>query len=429
MISVEEAVRRMEEAFIPLPAEDVALGDAPGRVLAAPVAALVSHPPADMSAMDGYAVRAEDVARCPTVLEVIGEAPAGRAFAGRVGPGEAVRIFTGGPMPPGADAVVIQENTDTETSDGDGTRPPAASGAPDGRRRVRVDAPSPRGKHIRRAGQDFARGDTLAEAGQTVTARLLGLIAGGNVTRVAVTRRPRIALLTTGNELVPAGSAPGALGPAGIVNANSHALGALIRAAGGEAIDLGIARDDIAEIQARVRAAQGADLLVTTGGASVGEHDLVQAALGPLGFDVAFWKVAMRPGKPSMFGRISGLPAPLAVLGLPGNPVSAFVSAVLYLRPILRRLTGAREPVNRPLAAALGRDLPANDRRQDYLRAALETGADGTPVATPFDRQGSSMMRLLAEAGCLIVRPPLAPAAARGDRVPVIPLGGLGGGI
>jgi molybdopterin molybdotransferase len=237
-----------------------------------------------------------------------------------------------------------------------------------------------------------------------------------NVPELSVRRRPRVAVLATGNELVPAG---GPLARNRIVNANGPILTALIAAAGAEAIDLGIARDDVGELTAAVDRARGCDLLVTLGGASVGEHDLIQKALGVQGLDVDFWKVALRPGKPLMFGKLG----PMPVLGLPGNPVSAFVCALLFVRPAIAALQGAAHPIEPPLHAVLGRDLDANDQRQDYLRAEVEHRSDGALVATPFAKQDSSMLRLLAEAGGLVVRPPHAPPARAGEMVPLHLLG------
>ncbi|MBI4183835.1 MAG: molybdopterin molybdotransferase MoeA [Proteobacteria bacterium] len=399
MISVEEAIGRVTAAFQPLPAEQVSLEGALGRVLAADVAARRTQPPADMSAMDGYAVRAADVAAPPVSLRIVGEAPAGRAFAGRVGPGEAVRIFTGAPVPAGADAIVIQENT---RRDGD---------------RVTVTEAAAAGRFIRPAGLDFRAGEALLKAGRRLTARDVGLAAGMNVPWLAVRRRPRVAILATGDEVVMPGDP---IGPDQIVSSNSHSLAAFVAACGGVATVLGIARDDADSLKALAAGARGADVLVTTGGVSVGEHDLVGRALGEAGLELDFWKVAMRPGKPLMFGRIGET----AMLGLPGNPVSALVCATVFLRPAMERLLGLARAETAAATAVLGRDLPANDRRQDYLRARLGRAADGGPVATPFEKQDSSMLSLLAAADCLVVRPPFAPPASAGETVTILPLGG-----
>ena len=398
MIPVEEALGRIRAALQPTGAEAVRLDQAFCRVLANDVAARVSQPPADVSAMDGYAVRGADVAAAPITLRRIGEAPAGGAFAGTVGRGEAVRIFTGGPMPAGADTVVLQENT-------------AASGND-----VVVREITARGRHVRAAGIDFRAGDIRLRAGHRLGARDIGLAAAMNFAELPVRRRPRVAILATGNELDPPGAAVGANR---IANANGPALAALVTAAGGEAIDLGIARDDIGELERAADRARGADLLLTIGGASVGEHDLIQTALGRRGLAVDFWKVAIRPGKPLMFGKLGALP----VLGLPGNPVSALVCALVFVRAAIAGLLGRTDNPDAPVAAVLGRDLGANDQRQDYLRSDLARRPDGVLVATPHPQQDSSMLASLAASGCLVVRAPNAPAAKAGDSVPVLAFG------
>ena len=395
MISVDDARDRILAGLKPTPAETVAVSAAAGRVLATDVAARATQPPVAVSAMDGYAVRAADVAATPATLRVIGEVPAGGQFAGTVGAGDAVRIFTGAAVPAGADAVVIQEDTDR---DGDA---------------LTVKETAAAGAFVRPAGLDFAAGDDLLSAGRVLTARDVGLAAAMDVPWLAVRRRPRVALLATGDEIVMPGEPKG---PAHITSSNTFALSALVTASGGEAVTLGIARDNPESLSALAAAARGADLLVTTGGASVGDHDLVQAVLGEHGLDIDFWRIAMRPGKPLMFGQFNGVP----MLGLPGNPVSTVVCGLVFLRPALRHMLGvAAEETTR--TATLGRDLPANDRRQDYLRASLTPGDDGRPVATPFDVQDSSMLATLARADALVVRPPNAPAIAAGEAVPILP--------
>lgn len=403
MLSVEEARARILGALSPTPAETVPLASAWGRVLARPVLSRVTQPPADVSAMDGYAVRAAE-AVAGARLAVTGTAPAGHPYAGAVGPGEAVRIFTGGFMPEGADSVLLQED--------------AEAGAEDGT--VLVGETVRPGRWVRRRGLDFAEGEELLPAGHRLTARDIGLAAAANHPWLAVHRAPRIGILATGDEIALPGDP---IPPGGIVSSNAHALAALVRAGGGEPLVLPIAPDDSRAIAEAAAAARACDLLVTTGGASVGEHDLVQSALGPEGFALDFWKIAMRPGKPLIWGRLGATP----VLGLPGNPVSALVCGVIFLVPALRRLggePGAGPP--RTVQARLGAALPENDRRFDHLRATLETGADGAPLATPFPVQDSSMLKTLARAGALILRPPGAPALPAGAPVEVIPLGDLG---
>ena len=397
LLPVEEALERVKAAFGPLPAEQVSVAEALGRVLADDVEARVTQPPAAVSAMDGYAVRAADVAEPPIVLRTIGEAPAGGAYEGTVGPGEAVRIFTGGPVPDGADAIVIQEDTESQ----------------DDRVTVRVSAPE--GNYIRPAGLDFSAGVVGLRAGRRLTVRDVGLAAAMNVPWLAVRRKPRVALLATGDEIVRPGDP---LGPHQIVSSNTLALAALVTEAGATPIDLGIARDNEDSLRRMAAAAAGADLLVTSGGASVGERDLVQQVLGKVGFELDFWRIAMRPGKPLMFGRIGATP----LLGVPGNPVSALVCGLLFLKPAIGVMLGVEDEQPAAETAVLGCDLGANDRRQDYLRARLERGPEGELVATPFSRQDSSMLSTLVAAGCLVVRPPQAPPAKAGDRVEIIRL-------
>ncbi|MBW7849025.1 MAG: molybdopterin molybdotransferase MoeA [Rhodospirillales bacterium] len=396
MISVEEARQRVLAGIGPVPDEQIGIAQAVGRVLAQDVRARVSHPPVAVSSMDGYAVRATDVATVPAELALIGESAAGRAFPGSLNPGQAVRIFTGAPMPYGADAVVMQENT----RKGEGT--------------VTILESVRAGHFVRPAGLDFAVGDAPLKAGRRLGARDVGLIAAMNVPWIMVKRPPRVAILSTGDELVMPGEP---IGPSQIIGSNGLALAAFVTAMGGEATILGTALDSEESLRAMTAGARGADLLVTSGGASVGDYDLVQSALDDIGLRVDFYKVAMRPGKPLMFGSIGEVP----VLGVPGNPVSALVCAYMFLGPALRKMVGLPAEVG-TVPAILGRDLGANDRRQDHLRATLSHRADGALVATPFDRQDSAMMAGLALADCLVVRAAFAPAARAGEPVDVIPL-------
>lgn len=395
MISVEEAKERILAGIAPLPPEQVSLPDALGRTLAKDVVSRVTQPPSAVSAMDGYAVRAADVATVPAKLACIGEVPAGAAFEGEVGKGQAVRIFTGASVPAGADAIVIQEDTE---HDGD---------------TVTVTETSEKGRWIRPAGLDFSKGDVGLRAGTRLAPRHVGLAAAMNHPWLEVVRKPRVAILATGDEVVLPGDP---LGPNQIVSSNSWALGAFVEANGGVPVQLGIAADNHAALRAIAAGAAGADLLVTTGGASVGKHDLVQAALGEAGLDVDFWRIAMRPGKPLIFGAFNGTP----FLGLPGNPVSTLVCALIFMGPILARMLGL-ESQETTRTARLGADMGANDKRQDYVRARLSPGEDGEPIATPYPKQDSSMLSLLAGADCLILRPPQAPATKAGERVPILP--------
>jgi molybdopterin molybdotransferase len=402
MLSVAEARARILAAFAPLSVEQVSLPQALGRVLAVPLHARLTQPPFAVSAMDGYAVRAADVARVPVSLKLVGYAPAGGAYDSRLKPGEAVRVFTGAPLPEGADAIVIQEDTE-------------ASGEA-----VLIKESSAVGHYVRPAGLDFKRGDLGLAAGKRLNARDIGLAAAMNHPWLQVRRRPRVAILASGDEIVMPGEP---VGPQQVIGSNGLALGAFLRSAGAEPIDLGIAPDNRAALQHMASGAVGADLLVTTGGASVGDHDLVRAALGEQGMAIDFWKIAMRPGKPLMFGRIGAT----RFLGLPGNPVSSLVCAIVFLRPALKRMLGDQSEAGEDEVAVAGRDLAENDSRQDYLRARLSRGHDGRLVATPFDKQDSSMQFLLQQADCLVIRPPVAPALSAGSPVPILRLDDVGG--
>ncbi len=399
MIPVEEAKARILAAMPALPAETVGLREALGRVLAEPVVSRLTQPPSAVSAMDGYAVRAADLAKTPATLKCVGEAPAGGAFEGSLGAGEAVRIFTGGPMPHGGDTVVIQEITER---DGDS---------------VTVLEPAKAGSFVRPEGLDFRRGEEGIPVGRRLTVRDIGLAAAMNVPWLRVHRRPRVAILSTGDELVMPGEA---VGPNQIIGSNGLALSAFVEACGGEPVNLGIAPDSAVALGRLAADTRGADLLVTSGGVSVGDHDLVKTALDGQGLELDFWRIAMRPGKPLLFGRVAGIP----VLGVPGNPVSAVVCALIFLGPAIDALAGRTFETHAPEMAVLGGDLGPNDQRQDYLRGTLADGVDGRRVATPFERQDSSMLATLAHADCLVVRPPHAPAAKAGEPVEVVPFAG-----
>lgn len=390
-LSVAESLALVLADTAPLPREESSLVDACGRVLAADLIALRTQPPCAVSAMDGYAVRAADVADVPALLTVVGEVAAGRVLDRVIGHGEAVRIFTGGVMPGGADTVVIQENT---TRQGD---------------MVSIEKPAGPGRNVRPKGLDFTAGATLLDRGRLLTVRDIGLAGAMNHTGVPVHRRPRVAVLATGDELVLPGAA---VVPGQIVTSNVFTLTALGRREGAEMIDLGIVPDRLDATMAAVRRARdaGADVLVTTGGASAGDYDFVQRAFTAEGVKLSFWKVALRPGRPIMHGRVGEM----RVLGLPGNPVAAFVCGVLFLVPLVRRLAG-RTDISLPVTdAVLGCAVQANDERADYMRATLWTPPRGTPVATPFPQQDSSMLLPLAKADCLVIREPFAAAADPG---------------
>ncbi len=371
-----------------------------GRTLAEALVALRTQPPLAVSAMDGYAVRAEDLAALPIKLKLIGESAAGHGFDGALKRGESVRIFTGAPVPDGADAILIQENAKAEGSEVEPLQSVAA------------------GRYVRPAGLDFKEGQLLLPAGTRLGPSEIALAAAMNHAKAPVVRRPRVALLATGDELVKPGEP---IGPNQIVASNSFAVGALVEVAGGEVIDLGIAGDDFAALEAGIRAARDsqADILVTLGGASVGDHDLVKTALTKEGMELGFWRVAMRPGRPLIHGKLGAM----SILGLPGNPASAIVCGLLFLMPMIRAMNGdPRAEVEALETAVLGAALRANDARQDYLRATFTSTDAGLPVALPFEAQDSSLLRVFAQSQCLIVREPEAPAAKAGDLCKVIKL-------
>jgi molybdopterin molybdotransferase len=389
---VADALAAILEGADPLPEEMITLETAFHRVLARDVAARRTQPPQAMSAMDGYAVRAADAKDISVRLKVIGEVAAGRPFERKVGAGDAVRIFTGGVIPEGADAVIIQEDT---SRDGE---------------HITITEAAVSGRHIRPAGVDFREGDVMLSRGRRLTDRDLALAAGMNYPGLPVRRRPKVAMLATGDELVMPGTEPG---PGQIVYSNGYGLRALAQAEGADIIDLGIAADTIAATTDGIRRARAADadILITMGGASVGDHDLVKRSLDAEGIDMAFWRIAMRPGKPMLHGRLGGM----RVIGLPGNPVSSYVCGFLFLVPLIRALSGLAAIHHARETALLGRDLAANDQREDYLRARLEQRADGALIAVPVNHQDSSLLGNLAAARALVIRPPLAPAAAEGS--------------
>jgi molybdopterin molybdotransferase len=398
LMPVADALAAVLAGAEPLAEEMVALDAAYHRVLARDVAARRTQPPQAMSAMDGYAVRAADASRVKTRLKVIGEVAAGRPFERPVGPGEAVRIFTGGVIPEGADAVVIQEDTVFQEAT-------LADGAS-----ITITETAASGRHIRPVGVDFHQGDVLLSEGTRLADRDLSLAAGMNYPELPVRRRPKVAILATGDELVMPGEP---LGPGQIVYSNGYALRALARAEGADTIDLGIAADTVDATTDGIRRARdaGADILITTGGASVGDHDLVKRSLEAEGVTMAFWRIAMRPGKPMMHGRLAGM----RVIGLPGNPVSSYVCGFLFLVPLIRALLGCASIHHARETALLGRDVAANDQREDYLRARLEVRADGELIATPVNHQDSSLLANLAAARALVIRAPFAPPAGAGS--------------
>jgi molybdopterin molybdotransferase len=404
LIPVEEALRNVL-ASVGGPVESVRIpvSDSAGRILADDVAAARDQPPFPASAMDGYAVRSIDTMHVPTQLRLIGASVAGRRFAGAIGPGEAVRIFTGAPIPEGADSIVIQENT--QSLDG----------------AVLIKEVPVLGRHIRQAGLDFSAGAVLLTAGRVLHTRDLALAAAMGHGSLPVRRKPRVAVLATGDELVLPGEIPGL---DQITATTLPAMLAMVEKAGAEAIDLGIARDTLASLDEKIDAANAsdADMLVTLGGASVGEHDLVQQALSGKGMRLGFWRVALRPGKPLMYGKLGSM----SLLGLPGNPVSSVVCAILFVVPAIHALQGRPDPGGDPTeTAVLGADLGPNGDRQDYMRAVLsENPSEGSaPLVTPHAVQDSSMLGVLARSDALLVRAPHEAAQKAGSACRIIRLG------
>ena len=403
-LTVEEATARVLDHARPIGSESVEIARAAGRTLAEPLAALLTQPQFDASAMDGYAARRSDVTRLPAELDVIGEAAAGHAFLGEVQTGQATRIFTGAPVPAGADAIVIQENT-------------SRTGA--GSARIVVHAGTPDVDHIRRRGCDFLAGDVLLAAGRRLGPREVTLAAAMGHGRIGVAIRPRVAVLATGDELVLPGTPPA---PAEIVASNHLGVMALVEQAGASATFLGIARDRPDCLDRLLSPAGDFDVIVTIGGASVGDHDLVAPALRRRGVALDFWKIAMRPGKPMMLGHLARAGQPTHVLGLPGNPVSALVCTLLFAVPLVRRLQGDPAPAPSPTMAIADADLEPNGERAHYMRANIVTAADGRLLVRPLARQDSSLLSPFADANALLIRPVGAPAALRGAAVPVIRL-------
>jgi molybdopterin molybdotransferase len=395
MLSVEEALRRVLSGIEPTAAEAVAIEAAAGRVLAETLTARLTQPPFAASAMDGYAVRVADVALLPARLKVIGQAAAGHPFRGTVGQGEAVRIFTGAPVPAGADAVVIQENA-------------AVEGA-----YVTVLAGGSERDHIRPRGLDFSEGEALLPAGLTLGPREVTLAAAMGYGELPVRRRPSVAILATGDELVAPGVPPG---EGQIVCSNVLGVAALTARAGGEPRLLGIARDNAADLEEALARGRDADVLVTVGGASVGDHDLIGPVLTRLGMALEFWKIALRPGKPLLFGRLGGQ----RVLGLPGNPVSALICARLFLVPLVRALLGLPPHDAVFVTGSLAEPIEANGPRQHYMRVTITPSAEGGRTVHLARSQDSSLLSALASAGGLLVRPPGAPALPAGAEVKVM---------
>ncbi|KZL21899.1 Molybdopterin molybdenumtransferase [Pseudovibrio axinellae] len=401
LISIEDALSRLLKDIIPIQSEQLPLLETGGRVLAEDVKATRTQPPFSASAMDGYAVKASDTTNQDNPLKVIGEVAAGHSFEGTLKAGEALRIFTGAPVPGGADAILMQENA---RRDGDNLFCLES---------VSVD------KFIRPAGLDFHEGQVLLTKGTLLGFRELSLAGAMNHATLPVRKKPVVAILANGDELVEPGQTPG---PNQIIASNQVGIAEFVKNCGATPMMLGIAPDQPEAIAARVKQAihAEADILVTLGGASVGDHDLIQGVLGAQGMELDFWRIAMRPGKPLMAGALG----PMKVLGLPGNPVSSLVCALLFLGPLLDEMLARSQSQESQevTKATLAKDLPANDLRQDYVRASLSTDEQGNLIAEPFSKQDSSMLALLTKADTLIVRPPHAPAAKAGEKVDLLKL-------
>jgi len=405
-LTVDEAVEAILNKTQRLNSETVGIDHAHSRVLAKPLTAKLTQPPFNASAMDGYALHYSDIATIPARLRLVGESAAGSRYTGTIKQGEAVRIFTGAPVPDDADTVVIQEKTNRIDD-----------------QYVEIIEESGINQNIRPLGGDFKRGQTLLGEGHFLTPSAIALIAASGHDTVTVIRRPRIAILATGDELVPAGGTPG---PDQIIASNSYGLTDIAQFYGAEVINLGIANDNKEAIKSAVLKAQEskADLLLTSGGVSVGDYDLVQVVLKECGMTLDFWKIAMRPGKPLMFGELSGS-HPLLVMGLPGNPISSLVCAQLFLVPLLNKMAGRRYRQN-IISARLTKALPANGPRRHYIRTVLERDENGVFLATPQSSQDSSLLSLMAVANGLIVHEKEAASLKAGDSCRVfIPETGL----
>ncbi len=396
LLPVEQAKLKILKSVRTTGAENVAVRDGASRVLAKDLKTKRNQPPFAASAMDGYAVKAGDIVKVPAKLAVIGEAPAGRQFAGSLKTGQAVRIFTGAPVPRGADTVIMQENTSRE---GD---------------LVIIKQTAAKANFIRPAGLDFKKGEVVLRVDTVLNARNIGLCAAMNYAKVPVRKRPTVAILATGDELVEPG---GKLGPDQIVSSNSIALAAAVSAFGGKPIDLGIAGDNLKDIERAIQKAATADILITIGGASVGDHDLIGPAFANMGIKRNFWKIAMRPGKPLIFATRGKQ----RILGLPGNPVSSLVCARIFLKPLIEKMLGL-EDADETGQARLTTPLPTNDLRQDYIRARLSRNDRGQLLVTPFSVQDSSMQKTLALSDALIVRPPHAKSVQTGATVSYLPV-------
>lgn len=399
LMPVAEALETVLSGVMALGPEQAGIRFALGRTLAQNLSAAVTHPPFDASAMDGYAVRTSDCTTLPVRLKLAGESAAGWPYGGTVRPGEAIRIFTGASLPDGADAIVIQEDT---TSDGV---------------HVTLKELPKKGDNLRMRGQDFHEGDIVLKRGQWLNTRDILLAAASGHAMLALTRRPVVAILATGDELVEPSDRPTA---GQIIASNSYGLAALVESVGGVPKLLGIAMDTAGDLANKIKEAEHADILVTIGGASVGDHDLVRPALEAAGAHLQFYKIAMRPGKPTFFGTRKGTSGVQRIVGLPGNPLSAMISARIFLVPLIAKMLNRTLP-DMTLTAELTTDIPPNGIRDHYMRAAIDW-AVSPPRVTPLSNQDSSLVTILASANALIIVPAHSAALPAGSRVTVMPL-------
>ncbi len=401
LLTVDDALARILASAEPSTSKTVSLSDAYGRVLSQDLVAKRTQPPFSASAMDGYAVRASDISNAPSRLKLIGESAAGHGYRGKVSKGETIRIFTGAPVPEGADTIAIQENV---SADDDGAF-------------VVIQQSEPEGRFVRPAGLDFREGDIGLQSNTRIGSAEVSLAASMNYAEVPVRQKPRVAIISSGDELVSPG---GELDQDQIVSSNSFGVLGIVESAGGNPIDLGIARDTLVALDDKILQAQDCDVVITLGGASVGDHDLVQQALKNAGVQLNFWSLAMKPGKPVMFGTLKRAGRTQIYLGLPGNPVSSLVCAIVFVAPLIRKMLGLATDLDLQ-QAVLACDMPASGPRQEYMRASADK-QNGQLNVSPFANQDSSILSNLVKADCLVIRPANATAAAKGERCEILML-------
>ena len=397
MISVEEAIEEIRSNVQNTDLEEIDLIDSYGRVLGKEFFAAVSHPPQNVSSMDGYACNISDIKDAHTTLKVIGEIKPGEKFHGKINKGETARIFTGGTVPDGANIIVIQENVSVKEN------------------YILINNYDLNNTFIRNKGLDFFRGDAVNKVGKQINSCDIGLAAAMNVTKLMVRKKPKISIISTGDELVELGTKANSHQ---IISSTSLSLSMLAKKYGAKTFDLGIAKDNETSINNLIDKTSGSDLIVTIGGASVGDHDLVKSTLAKKGLKIHFWKIAMRPGKPLMFGSLNGVP----IISLPGNPVSSIVCSIIFLSHAIHSMMARTDQCIEKKIGYLSRELKQNDSRQDYLRSQITKCEEGKTLIAPFIKQDSSMISTLAKADCLAIRPPNATAAKIGEQIEFIPI-------